>query len=130
MAVVIVVRQSHLQQPVQCQQVEQILQLVAVGQHRGLHGLAAIGLIRSAQPVRLVVQHMETPLMLEHQVDEALQHAVELPRQQRGARSATERVLAHPGIQRRQVDVLHRQHEAHLHLILPQAGQRERGGAV
>ena len=109
----------------QCQQVEQILQLVAVGQHRGLHGLITIGLIRSPQPVRLVVQHVETPLMLEHQVDEALQHAVELPRQQRGARSATERVLAHPGIQRRQVDVLHRQHEAHLHLILPQPGQRE-----
>ena len=130
MAVVIVVRQSHLQQPVQCQQVEQILQLVAVGQHRGLHGLAAIGLIRSAQPVRLVVQHMETPLMLEHQVDEALQHAVELPRQQRGPRRTIERVLAHPGIQRRQVDVLHRQHEAHLHLILPQAGQRERGAAI
>ena len=130
MAVVIVVRQSHLQQPVQCQQVEQILQLVAVGQHRGLHGLAAIGLIRSPQPVRLVVQNVEAAIMLEHQVYEALQHAVELPRQQRGASRATERVLAHPGIQRRQVDVLHRQHEAHLHLILPQPGQRERGGAI
>ncbi|MCY1429650.1 hypothetical protein D9M71_455760 [compost metagenome] len=76
MAVIIVVRQPRAQLAVQGQQVQHILQVVAVLKNRLFHGHGIVGLDVRTQPVGLVVGHVVTPVQLERQVDEPFEHAV------------------------------------------------------
>ncbi|MCY1248587.1 hypothetical protein D9M72_620320 [compost metagenome] len=70
--------------------------------------------------VRLVVGHEVAPFVLEHEVDEALEHSVDLLGPQGRARSALERVAAHERVEHDRVGIAHGEPELHLHLVLLQ----------
>lgn len=118
MLVVIVARQPCAQLAMQRQQVEHVLQIVAVLEHRLGHGLLGVAGWVGAQPVGLVVDHVVTALMLENQIDEALEQPVQPVAQQRRPGLTIQRVRTDQLIDAQHVDPLRSEHELHFHLIL------------
>ncbi|MNE05574.1 hypothetical protein D3C80_981440 [compost metagenome] len=124
MAVVIVVRQASAQLAVQGQQVQHVLQVVAVLDNGLFHGHGVVGLDVRAQPVGLVVGDVVTPVQLERQVDETFEHAVEHGRLRRRACQAGVGVACDKAIELLGVDLVAGEPELHFDLVMTQLPQR------
>ena len=59
------------------QQVEYVLHLVTLVENGTGHGVGGVGGVIHAQPVGFVVEHVVLAAVFEHQIDKALEHAVE-----------------------------------------------------
>ena len=75
---VVVARQAAAEVTVQGDGVEQVLQVIAMGLHRRLQARGGVVDRLIAEVVGLPVQDPEAAVVLEHQVDEALEVAVEV----------------------------------------------------
>ena len=111
----------------QGQQVQAQLQVVTFVQHGFGHGLGGIGAVGAAQPVGFVVRHVVAALVLEGQVDEAFEHAVQLVGREHRSRRTAEGVLAYQGIEALNVHVAAGEPELHLDLIGAQRCERALG---
>lgn len=125
MPVIVVIRQSQTQLPMQGQHVEHVLQVITVAGDGHFHRFTGIGAIVAAEPVGLVIRHVVTPLMFEYQIDETLEHAIEGVGTQRLPGHARQFVLLHPLIQQPDIDSTCFEPELQLGLILRQLRQHD-----
>ena len=94
---VVVIAQAGLQVAVESEQIQQVLKPVAMFAHRGAESFPVVVLRRAAEPVRFVVEHVPAAPVLESEIDEAAQEAVDdlsvlLAAQQPGVAVAFEQI--------------------------------------
>ena len=127
MLVVLVAGHALLQVAVHRHRVEQVLQVVAVAGHGGMQVGLAVLIGAVAQVVGFPVEHVKAPLVLEHQIDEAAQVALERVELECGHRVV---VVAHRGGQIAGDQVARGQVEFELDqpAVQRHVGQREAAG--
>ena len=89
------------------------------------HGVLGVGRIVRAKPIGFVVGHVITAIVLERQVDKALEHSVEQHRFGGHTGHAAMGVLAHQFVEGEHVDGVTGKPELHLDLVLLQAAEGE-----
>ncbi|MNZ87720.1 hypothetical protein D3C78_1065900 [compost metagenome] len=126
MPVVVVIGEPRLELAMQGQQVQHVLQVIAVVENRLLHGRHGVGRIIGAKPVGFVVGNVIAAVVFERQVDEALEHAVEQHRFGGHPGHAVMGVLAHQRIELEYIDLMAGEPEFHLDLVLRQLREYHR----
>ncbi|MPN28392.1 hypothetical protein SDC9_175833 [bioreactor metagenome] len=114
-ALIVVAGQATSEMAVQCDAVEQMLQMIAMCLHGGLERRRTIIGRLLTQVVGLPVQHPVTPPVLKHQIDIALQIACQIAKTQSGHRVA---MRCQPGVEAGRIQVQHRQVKTQLNNTL------------
>ena len=106
--------QTAPQKPVKCQQIDGTLHVVTMFQHGVDQCLVAVCSTIRPQVIALVIQNPVTPLMLEHQVCEAHEHAVKTACRQNDAVSPGKNVLPTQAVELVCRKLSYREPELHL----------------
>ena len=115
--------QSAAQEAVQGQSINGGLHVVAVLGHGGVQTLGGVSGIVVAQGIGLVVQHPITAPVVEHQIHETHQHAVQGAALQAGARHPGHQVGLAQLVKLSGLDAVRRQPKLHLRAQRRQIGQ-------